>query len=76
MQDEDIDLSEVPEVTETASCAVVVFLCPQQAAITPDAFIIEYFKAKMKGRATALMNDAECITVMTGCASLTAGAIA
>ena len=59
MQDEDIDLSEVPEVTEEQMARAVrvsvVFLChaaSSRVGMFLDAFIIEYFKAKPASRAT------------------------
>jgi uncharacterized protein (DUF4415 family) len=66
MQDEDIDLSEVPEVTEDQMARAVlrvggvpVTRGKRRVNMFIDAFIIEYFKAKAGERGyQTLMNDA------------------
>ena len=66
MQDEDIDLSEVPEVTEEQMARAVlrvggvpVTRGKRRVNMFLDAFIIEYFKAKAGERGyQTLMNDA------------------
>ncbi len=66
MQDEDIDLSEVPEVTEDQMARAVlrvggvpVTRGKRRVNMFLDAFIIEYFKAKAGERGyQTLMNDA------------------
>jgi len=65
-QDEDIDLSEVPEVTEDQMARAVlrvggvpVTRGKRRVNMFLDAFIIEYFKAKAGERGyQTLMNDA------------------
>jgi uncharacterized protein (DUF4415 family) len=66
MRDEDIDLSEVPEVTEDQMARAVlrvggvpVARGKRRVNMFLDAFIIEYFKAKAGERGyQTLMNDA------------------
>ena len=66
MQDEDIDLSEVPEVTEEQMARAVlrvgrvpVTRGKRRVNMFLDAFIVEYFKAKAGERGyQTLMNDA------------------
>ena len=66
MQDEDIDLSEVPEVTEEQMARAVLRVAgipvprgKRRVNMFLDAFIIEYFKAKAGERGyQTLMNDA------------------
>ena len=66
MPDEDIDLSEVPEVTEEQMARAVlrvggvpVTRSKRRVNMFLDAFIIEYFKAKAGERGyQTLMNDA------------------
>ena len=66
MQDEDIDLSEVPEVTEEQMARAVLRVGgvpvprgKRRVNMFLDAFIIEYFKAKAGERGyQTLMNDA------------------
>ena len=66
MRDEDIDLSEVPEVTEDQMARAVlrvggipVARGKRRVNMFLDVFIIEYFKAKAGERGyQTLMNDA------------------
>ena len=66
MRDEDIDLSEVPEVTEDQMARAMLRVSgvpvrrgKRRVNMFLDAFIIEYFKAKAGERGyQTLMNDA------------------